>query len=206
MMRTCGSDARTLSLAIKQFSSKIPRQNGGILMSGLIRKTATLVVLTLLTSTVALSQRNPRATSKVDIAGKFVMIEYGRPSMKGRDLLALAEVGKVWRMGADKSTTYTSDARLSFGKMAVPAGSYSLWLKKVGDQSFELVFNKQVGQWGTQYSGSIDDVASIPMTFSEGSEAVEMFTLTLTRGAKANAGELTLQWGKAILKAPFTVK
>jgi Protein of unknown function (DUF2911) len=206
MMRTCGSDARTLLPAIEQFSSQIPRQNGGILMSGLIRKTATLVVLTLLTSTVAFSQRNPRATSKVDIAGKFVMIEYGRPSMKGRDLLALAEVGKVWRMGADKSTTYTSDARLSFGKMAVPAGSYSLWLKKVGDQSFELVFNKQVGQWGTQYSGSIDDVASIPMTFSEGSEAVEMFTLTLTRGAKANAGELTLQWGKAILKAPFTVK
>jgi len=175
-------------------------------MSELIRKTATLVLLTLLTGAVAFSQRNPRATSKVDIAGKFVMIEYGRPSMKGRDLLALAEVGKVWRMGADKSTTYTSDARLSFGKMAVPAGSYSLWLKKVGDRSFELVFNKQVGQWGTQYSGSIDDVAAIPMSFSEGSEAVEMFTLTLTRGAKANAGELTLQWGKAILKAPFTVK
>jgi len=175
-------------------------------MSGLIRKTATLVLLTLLTGAIAFSQRNPRTTSKVDIAGKFVMIEYGRPSMKGRDLLALAEVGKVWRMGADKSTTYTSDARLSFGKIAVPAGSYSLWLKKVGDQSFDLVFNKQVGQWGTQYSGSIDDVASIPMSFSEGSEAVEMFTLTLTRGAKANAGELTLQWGKAILKAPFTVK
>ena len=175
-------------------------------MSGLIRKTAILVLLTLLTAAVAFSQRNPRATSKVDIAGKFVMIEYGRPSMKGRDLLALAEVGKVWRMGADKSTTYTSDARLSFGKMAVPVGSYSLWLKKVGDQSFELAFNKQIGQWGTQYSGSIDDVASIPMTFSEGSEPIEVFTLSLTRGAKANAGELMLQWGKAILKAPFTVK
>ena len=175
-------------------------------MSGLIRKTATLVLLTHLTGAIAFSQRNPRTTSKVDIAGKFVMIEYGRPSMKGRDLLALAEVGKVWRMGADKSTTYTSDARLSFGKIAVPAGSYSLWLKKVGDQSFDLVFNKQVGQWGTQYSGSIDDVAFIPMSFSEGSEAVEMFTLTLSRGAKANAGELTLQWGKGVLKAPFTVK
>ena len=175
-------------------------------MSGLIRKSATLVVLTLVAGTVCFAQKNPRATSKVDIAGKFVMIEYGRPSMKGRDPLALVEPGKVWRMGADKSTTFTSDGRLSFGKMAVPEGSYSLWLKKTGDQSFELVFNKQIGQWGTQYSGSIDDIASIPMTFSEGSEAVEMFTLSLTRGAKANAGELTLQWGKAVLKAPFTEK
>jgi len=30
--------------------------------------------------------------------------------------------------------------------------------------------------------------------------------LTLAQGAKANAGELTLQWGKLVLKAPFTVK
>jgi len=175
-------------------------------MSGLIRKSATLVVLALLAGTISFAQKNPRATSKLDVAGKFVMIEYGRPSMKGRDLLALVEPGKVWRMGADKSTTFTSDGRLSFGKMAVPEGSYSLWLKKTGNQAFELVFNKQIGQWGTQYSGSIDDIASIPMTFSEGSEAVETFTLSLTRGAKANAGELTLQWGKAVLKAPFTVK
>jgi hypothetical protein len=84
-------------------------------------------------------------------------------------------------------------------------GSYSLWLRKWAI-TFELVFNKQVGQWESQYSGSIDDVAAVPLTFSEGSEAVEMFTVSLTRGAKANAGELTLQWGKAVLKAPFTVK
>jgi len=174
-------------------------------MSGLIYRTSTVALLTVVTCTLAFSQKNPRATSKVDISGKFVMIEYGRPSMMGRDVLSLIEPGKVWRMGADKSTTFTSDARMSFGKVTVPEGSYSLWLKKVGDQSFQLVFNKQTGQWGTQY-GSIDDVASIPMTFSESSEAVEMFTLSLERGAKSNAGELTLQWGKAVLKVPFTVK
>jgi hypothetical protein len=191
---------------VERFSLNIPLKSEAFFMSVFIRNAATLVLLTLITATAAFSQRNPRAISKVDIAGKFVMIEYGRPSMKGRDLLALLEPGKVWRMGADKSTTYTSDAKLAFGKAAVPEGSYSLWLKKVGDHLFELVFNKQVGQWGTQYSGSIDDVAAVPLTFSEGSEAVEMFTVSLTRGAKANAGELTLQWGKAVLKAPFTVK
>jgi hypothetical protein len=206
-MPICGSDARTLSPSVEQVQFKIPiLQIGGIFMTGIIRTAATLALLTLGTSPVAFSQRNPRATSKIDIAGKFVMIEYGRPSMKGRDVLALIEPGKVWRMGADKSTTFTSDARLSFGKVTVPEGSYSLWLKKVGNRTFELVFNKQTGQWGTQYGGSIDDVASVPMTLSEGSEAVEMFTLSLARGAKANAGELTLQWGKAVLKAPFTVK
>ncbi|MCI0421984.1 MAG: DUF2911 domain-containing protein [Acidobacteria bacterium] len=174
-------------------------------MNGFMRKAAGLLLFTLAASSFALSQRNPRATSKLDVNGKFVMIEYGRPSLKGRDILALIEPGKVWRMGADKSTTFTSDGRLSFGKVAVPEGTYSLWLKKVGERSFDLIFNKQTGQWGTQY-GSIDDVASVPMAFSEGGEAVEVFTLSLVRGAKTNAGELALQWGKAVLKAPFTVK
>ncbi|MBM3802779.1 MAG: DUF2911 domain-containing protein [Acidimicrobiia bacterium] len=176
-------------------------------MSALIRTTTSLVVVlfTLGATGVSLAQRNPRATSQVDLGGKYVMIEYGRPSAKGRDVLALSEPGKVWRMGADKSTTYTSDARVSFGKVVIPAGSYSLWLKRVADRSFELVFNKQTGQWGTQYA-SIDDVASVPLDFSEGSESIEVFTLGLTRGAKSNAGVLALQWGKTILKSAFTVK
>jgi len=162
-------------------------------------------LLLVLVSQHALSQKNARATSKLDLDGKFVLIEYGRPALKGRDMLAMAERGKVWRMGADKSTTFTSNARLSFGKETVPDGTYSLWLKKTGDNSFQLVFNRKSGQWGTEHE-AIDDFATVPMTFSEGTEPVELFTITLKRGAKANQGEIELSWGKTILKAPFTVK
>src|SRR5689334_19258271 len=87
MMHTCGSDPHTLASCGTAQSKHFP-QIGGIFMNGFLRNAATLVLLTLITVTAAFSQRNPRATSKVDIAGKFVMIEYGRPSMKGRDLLA----------------------------------------------------------------------------------------------------------------------
>jgi hypothetical protein len=152
-----------------------------------------------------LAQRNPRATAKVDVAGKFVMVEYGRPSLNGRDVLGMAESGKVWRMGADKSTTWTSNGKLSFGKVTIPEGTYSLWLRKVGDKSFDLVFNRKSGQWGTQYE-SIDDLASVPMTFSEGNQNVEVFTINLRQGPKNNSGEMELLWGKSILRAPFSVK
>ena len=36
------------------------------------------------------AQRNPRATAKFDKAGKYVMVEYGRPSLKGRDMQVFA--------------------------------------------------------------------------------------------------------------------
>lgn len=162
-------------------------------------------LLLVLISQLALSQKNPRATSKLDLDGKFVLIEYGRPALKGRDVLAMAEPGKVWRMGADKSTTFTSNGRISFGKETVPDGAFSLWLKKTGDNSFLLVFNRKSGQWGTEHE-AIDDFATVPMTFSESTEPVEIFTINLKRGSKANQGEIELSWGKTLLKASFTVK
>jgi hypothetical protein len=174
-------------------------------MAGIVSQAVVVTALVIFAASPVLAQRNPRATSKLDAAGKFVMVEYGRPSLKGRDVLAMVEPGKVWRMGADKSTTFTSNARVSFGKVTIPEGSYSLWLKKIGDKSFELVFNKKSGQWGTEHE-SIDDLASVPMSLSEGTENVELFTINLNKGAKGNGGELELLWGTTVLKAPFTVK
>ncbi len=174
-------------------------------MRGSFRKTLFVLAIMLPISSLLLAQRNPRATSHLDVGGKFVMVEYGRPSLNNRDVLALAEPGKVWRMGADKSTTYTSDAQLSFGKVTIPAGTYSLWLKKVEGTSFNLVFNKKSGQWGTQYE-SIDDLAVVPMTFTEGTKSIEVFTIDLNKGSKGNTGEISLHWGKSILTAPFSVK
>lgn len=158
-----------------------------------------------LLSTEVFPQKNPRSTSKLEIGGKFIFVEYGRPSLKGRDMLGQLEVNKVWRLGADKSTTFTSDSNLSFSKTSVPQGTYSLWLKKLGDKSYELLFNKKSGQWGTQHD-AIDDFADVPLMYSESNESVEIFTINLIKATKGNGGEIELLWGKVALKAPFTLK
>lgn len=172
-------------------------------MNRFAHRVSLIVCFTLLVSTHLFSQKNPRATAKLEQDGKFVMIEYGRPSLKGRDMLAMAETGKVWRMGADKSTTFTSDSTINFGKVSIPQGSYSLWLKKLSEKSFELVFNKATGQWGTQHE-AIEDIASVPMTLSEGTESVDVFTINLGKAPKG--GSLELHWGKTILSSTFVLK
>ena len=101
------------------------------------------------------AQRNPRATAKFEKGGQFVIIEYGRPSLKGRDMFAQLQAGKIWRMGADKSTTLTCSSNISFGKTSIPQGSYSLWLRKVDDKNFQLLFNKTTGQWGTEHAREV---------------------------------------------------
>lgn len=97
------------------------------------------------------AQSNPRTAASVSVGGKSVKIEYGQPSLKGRsiqDMLGKLEAGQFWRLGADTSTTFTTDADLKFGSTTVPKGVYSLWAQKQADGSWKLVFNKQHGQWG----------------------------------------------------------
>src|SRR5208282_3995232 len=92
-----------------------------------------VLALGLLAVTVesALAQRNPRATAQISLGGKMVSVEYGRPSLKGRKMSGLLDQlkpGDVWRLGADKSTTFSTAADLQFGDVAVPSGEYSPWV------------------------------------------------------------------------------
>jgi Protein of unknown function (DUF2911) len=149
------------------------------------------------------AQRNPRDTAKLEKGGQFVMVEYGRPSLKGRDMLGQLQPGKVWRMGADKSTTFTCSSNLSFGKVSIPQGSFSLWLRKLDDKNFELVFNKTTGQWGTEHDMT-QDFATAPLAMTQNSESVEQFTISFKESPKG--GDMDLLWGTLILKASFQFK
>jgi hypothetical protein len=171
---------------------------------------ATAVLSTLMAAcfaSVALAQGNPRGTTTITLKGKKISIEYGRPSLKGRstnDLLGQLPSGSFWRVGADTSTTLTTAADLVFADAVVPAGEYSLWLQRAVDAStWNLVVNKQHGQWGTEHDPS-QDLVFLPMTQSKGARSVE--TLTETLGKAGGGGIITIQWGTLQLSAGFKAK
>lgn len=150
----------------------------------------------------------PRGTAKITVGGKTVTVEYGRPSLNGRtvdELLGQLLEGGYWRLGANKSTTFTTSGDLKFGDVTVPKGEYSLWVQKTGD-GFKLVFNKQHGQWGVKGGGeaNIDpaqNIASVPLKEEKESKPAEQVTVTLEN--EKGAGELSIQWGTMELSATF---
>ena len=142
-----------------------------------------------------------RGKAEMKAGPASITIDYGRPSLKGRDMLSQLQEGTFWRMGMNQATVLTTPVDLTFGSTKIAKGAYSLWLKKSGD-AFQLVFNSQTGQWGTQHDPS-KDVASVDMKKAALPSPVETFTIELTPAA--NGGTLDLSWGATKLAAPFQI-
>lgn len=158
-------------------------------------KRIALAALAVLVAGLVFAQGNPRGEAKAMVAGKAVSIDYGRPSLKGRDMLGQAQVGQAWRMGADTATGLKTDADLSFGSITVPKGEYVLTATKVAADQWHLnVLSKADGT----------KLAEIPLIQGKLEASVEMFTIAL-KGEKEK-GEFEMQWGATALKAAFTGK
>jgi hypothetical protein len=161
----------------------------------------TIGLMIALLTAAAWAQRNPRGTAKLDVNGKAVKVEYGRPLLHGRaveQMLSQLKAGEVWRLGADQSTTFSTSGDLRFGGSTVPKGEYSLWARKETDNSWKLVFNKQDGQWGTEHDQA-QDLAAVPLKESKASAAAGQVTISLEK--VGNGGAFAVQWGEMKLSA-----
>ena len=141
-----------------------------------------------------LAHQNEREEVSASVAGKTVKVEYGRPGLKGRDMLGRAEVGMKWRMGADAATTFDTDADLSFGDVEVPKGSYRLEALKASADAWHLLV----------VDGDRETVAEIPLETKTLEEPAELFTIQLK--GDGEKGKFVMSWGTTALVAGFTGK
>lgn len=138
---------------------------------------------------------------KAELNAGVITIDYGRPALKGRDMLAQLQEGDPgWRMGSNQSTTFTTPVDLTFGSTKIPKGAYSLFLKKAAADRFELIFNSQTGQWGLQHDVT-KDFAQVPLKTETLSSPVEVFTIDLKPAPKG--GIVLLTWGTMALSSEF---
>jgi DUF2911 family protein len=120
-------------------------------------------------------------------------------------------LGKVWRAGANAATSFVTTKDLVVGGYDVPAGSYTLYAIPVqtiaspcgggstssaqggtAGQAWQLVINKQTGQWGTEYHQE-QDLIRIPMKVSTLGAPLEQFEIKVTP-REEGTGALSLAW------------
>ena len=146
---------------------------------------------------------SPRDTATQTIGSAHLVVDYGRPSKRGREIFGgLVPYGAVWRTGANEATHFRTDRDLTIGTIRVPRGTYTLWTIPARD-GWTLIVNRQTGQWGTDYDKT-QDVGRTPMRVATLSEPVEQFTIAI-EPARNGSGVLTMSWDTTQASIPIHV-
>lgn len=171
-----------------------------------------ICAMTILSLTAGLSAQaqSPDATTSVTIGGKALTIKYAAPSVRGRQifgpggLISKDPNYPVWRAGANSATAFHTDADLMIGTLSVPKGDYTLYALVEDPNNWQLIINKQTGQWGLTYEQG-QDLGRVKMTMSKPPSPIEVYKMTLSATGPKTA-KLQLEWEQHIASVAITVK
>jgi hypothetical protein len=120
---------------------------------------------------------SPPKQASGTIGNATVTVDYGAPSVKGRDIFGgLIPWGKMWRTGANEATTVEVSEAVSVEGQTLPAGKYGLFTIPNEDK-WTIVFNSVWDQWGAYEYDEGKDVLRVevsPETLEENVEQMEI--------------------------------
>lgn len=165
----------------------------------------------ILVAGAALAQgpKSPPKTAEATIGGKKITIKYSAPSVRERKifgeggLVAKDPTYPVWRLGANSATSLHTDGTLQIGSLTVPPGDYTLFAQ-VNASPWELIVNKQTGQWGLSYDAK-QDLGRVKLTMSKPASMVEQFRIVI-EDAGGGKGKLVFEWENTSASVGFTAK
>lgn len=150
------------------------------------------------------------------VDGKWVVVDYGRPLLRGRTPIfgTGADYGKmvtgdaaIWRAGANDTTRLTTQAPLHIGDTTLAPGVYNVFVDLKAGQ-WTLVLNTQPVQpkfdptdkvrlsGATNYDSKFD-VLRVPMTVGSRADSLEQFTIAFANVTGSTA-KLIMSWEKTV--------
>jgi hypothetical protein len=108
--------------------------------------------------------------------------------------------GRVWRTGANLATHFVAWRDVVIGGTTVPSGRYTLWTIPT-DSTWQLILNRQTGQWGTVYDPA-QDLARIPLQVRRVESPIEQLTFRIEQ--RPVGGELVIAWDTTEASVPFS--
>ncbi len=139
-----------------------------------------------------------------------VKLCYGRPSLRGRQLLGSAQIpyGKLWRTGANEPTIFYTPVALQVAGIPVPPGVYSLYTVP-GKSEWEVIVNRSISQWGHE-SRYTDEVKAQELGRGKApaetlADPIETFTIRAEPSGGAGAS-LVLEWEKTRVNVPVKAR
>ncbi|WP_372973562.1 DUF2911 domain-containing protein [Muriicola sp.] len=167
-------------------------------------------VLLLFSATISGQIRHPRASpsSSVsqDIGLTTITVEYSRPAVRGRQVFGgLVPYGRIWRVGANESTKFTTNTEVSILGNTLEPGTYALYAFPE-EATWEVAFHRNTSHWGdgrTAYDPS-EDVFRIEVTPRNEAEWQENFLISFD-SIHHNGARMNWKWGYTAVNIPLEV-
>jgi len=157
------------------------------------------------------------------VGGKWIEVTYGRPMKRQRSGLfssgadygkALLEDAPIWRVGANQTTRFRTEATLQFEGKTLPAGEYSLFVD-LKEGGWTLVFSSQKYQeeWDskdkTRTYGAFNydpkfDVLRASMKVDKLEVSVDQLSIGFI-DVSVDRGTLAIWWDREMATVPFSV-
>ncbi|WP_128545719.1 DUF2911 domain-containing protein [Larkinella soli] len=143
---------------------------------------------------------SPSATAEIDQNGLSVKVDYSQPSKKGRKVFgSLVPYGEVWRTGANEATIIDFDQNVVVAGQPLDEGEYSLWTIP-SEGNWIVIFNRETGQWGTQYDQT-KDVLRVPVMARARKPAQEQFFISFA--PQTGGTDMLLTWDETEVVVPI---
>jgi hypothetical protein len=159
---------------------------------------ATLLTITATNLFAQQAAQSLASTATGKIGNATITINYGAPSVKGRAIWGeLVPYGKVWRTGANKATTFETDAEITVEGQQLKKGKYALFTIPEKNE-WTIIFNKITDQWGAFNYKQDDDVLRVKAKSASSNESVEALKFEVGKNG------VSMKWEK--LAVSFGVK
>ena len=166
--------------------------------------------------------KSPRGEAATQIGEAWITVDYGRPILRGRQGIfgsgenygqKLNAGSSVWRVGANKSTRFNTEADLMFGDQKLPAGEYSMFVELKPEQ-WTLIFSNHAakesgrgsgdGLWGSYNYTDDKDVIRVPMEVGSVEWSVDQFSIGFFNVSDAG-GMMVIYWDNVTAATSFTL-
>ncbi len=154
------------------------------------------------TAQVAMPAPSPTQTIKQGFGIGSVELTYSRPSVKGRKIYGdLVPYNNLWRTGANAATRLVLTEPLEIGGKKLDSGTYVLYTIP-GVDSWEVILNKGLTNWGTDGYKETEDVARFKAEPMKMKNMVETFTMNFTNISPESCS-LDIMWDKTMISIPI---
>jgi len=160
-----------------------------------------LVVACMFTSAALAQTAKPIASPRDSVSGVVngatITINYGSPSVRGRQIWGkLVPYDSVWRTGANEATRFTTTKDITVEGKTLPAGTYGFFAIP-GEKTWTIIFNSVAKQWGAFKYDASKDVLRVTVTPKK---SIQHESLVY----KINGDGFELMWDE--LKVPVKTK